>query len=64
MALSIAGSKSLSSSLHFLRFLVISVISAYCSGVSSEPLNQNEEEIAGYRDALNLIHNHYDELSP
>ncbi len=30
---------------------------------SSAPLNHNEEEIAGYRDALNLIHNHYQELS-
>ncbi len=30
---------------------------------NSAPLNHNEEEIAGYRDALNLIHNHYQELS-
>jgi Fic family protein len=30
---------------------------------SSAPLNHNEEEIAGYRDALNLIHSHYSELS-
>ncbi len=30
---------------------------------SSAPLNQDEEEIAGYRDALNLIHNNYPMLS-
>lgn len=30
---------------------------------SSAPLNHNEEEIAGYRDALNLIHNHYQALA-
>ena len=29
---------------------------------SSAPLNHNEEEIAGYRDALNLIHNNYQNL--
>ena len=29
----------------------------------SAPLNHNEEEIAGYRDALNLIHNNYQNLS-
>ncbi len=30
---------------------------------SSAPLNHNEEEIAGYRDALNLIHNNYQNLN-
>lgn len=30
---------------------------------SSAPLNHNEEEIAGYRDALNLIHNGYQNLN-
>lgn len=30
---------------------------------SSAPLNHNEEEIIGYRDALNLIHNNYQNLS-
>ncbi len=30
---------------------------------SSAPLNHNEEEIAGYRDALNLIHNSYSYLN-
>ncbi len=30
---------------------------------SSAPLNHNEEEIAGYRDALNLIHKNYQNLS-
>lgn len=30
---------------------------------SSEPLNHNEQEIAGYRDALNEIHLHYDVIS-
>lgn len=30
---------------------------------SSAPLNHNEEEIAGYRDVLNMIHTHYDDLS-
>lgn len=29
---------------------------------SSAPLNHNEEEIAGYRDVLNMIHNHHDVL--
>lgn len=29
---------------------------------SSAPLNHNEEEIAGYRDALNIIHNNYNDL--
>lgn len=29
---------------------------------NSKPLNHNENEIAGYRDALNEIHLHYDEL--
>lgn len=29
----------------------------------TEPLNHNEKEIAGYRDALNLIHNNYSKLS-
>ncbi len=29
----------------------------------SAPLNHNEQEIAGYRDALNLIHTKFDELS-
>lgn len=29
----------------------------------SEPLNHDEQEIAGYRDALNEIHSGYDELS-
>ena len=30
---------------------------------SSAPLNHNEEEIVGYRDALNLVHNNYQNLS-
>lgn len=30
---------------------------------SSAPLNHNEAEIAGYRDALNIIHNGYEDLS-
>lgn len=30
---------------------------------NSEPLNHDEEEIAGYRDVLNLIHSGYDNLS-
>ncbi len=30
---------------------------------SSAPLNHNEEEIVGYRDALSLIHNNYQNLS-
>ena len=30
---------------------------------SSAPLNHNEEEIAGYRDALNLIHNNYQNIN-
>lgn len=30
---------------------------------SSEPLNHNEQEIAGYRDALNQIHLHYNDMS-
>jgi len=30
---------------------------------SSAPLNHNEREIAGYRDALNLIHTRYDEMT-
>lgn len=30
---------------------------------SSAPLNHNEQEIAGYRDALKLIHEHYDGMS-
>ena len=30
---------------------------------SSEPLNHNEQEIAGYRDALNQIHLHYNNMS-
>lgn len=30
---------------------------------SSAPLNHNEEEIVGYRDALNLIHNNYQNLN-
>ncbi len=30
---------------------------------SSTPLNHNEEEIASYSDALNLIHNHYQALA-
>ena len=30
---------------------------------SSAPLNPNEKEIAGYRDALNLIHNNYQNLN-
>ncbi len=30
---------------------------------SSAPLNHNEEQIAGYRDALNLIHKNYQNLS-
>lgn len=29
---------------------------------SSAPLNHNEEEIVGYRDALNLIHNNYQDI--
>lgn len=29
---------------------------------SSKPLNHNEAEIAGYRDALNEIHMHYDQI--
>lgn len=29
---------------------------------SSEPLNHNEQEIAGYRDALNQIHLHYEDI--
>ena len=29
---------------------------------NSAPLNHNEQEIAGYRDVLNLIHNHYMDL--
>ena len=29
---------------------------------SSEPLNHNEQEIAGYRDALNQIHLHYKDI--
>lgn len=29
---------------------------------NSKPLNHNEKEIAGYRDALNEIHSHYDEM--
>ena len=29
---------------------------------SSKPLNHNEAEIAGYRDALNEIHLHYDDI--
>lgn len=29
---------------------------------NSAPLNHDEEEISGYRDALNYIHNHYKEL--
>lgn len=29
----------------------------------SSPLNHNEEEIAGYRDALNIIHNGYKDIS-
>lgn len=30
---------------------------------NSAPLNHNEQEIAGYRDALNLIHNNYKNLN-
>ena len=30
---------------------------------SSAPLNHNEEEIAGYRDALDLIHNNYQDIN-
>ena len=30
---------------------------------NSAPLNHNEEEIAGYRDALNLIHTNYKDIS-
>ena len=30
---------------------------------STEPLNHDEEEIAGYRDALSLIHSNYENLS-
>ena len=30
---------------------------------SSAPLNHNEQEIAGYRDALNIIHNGFDNIS-
>ena len=30
---------------------------------SSAPLNHNEEEIAGYRDALNLIHNNFQNIN-
>ena len=30
---------------------------------SSEPLNHNEQEIAGYRDALNQIHLHYKDIN-
>lgn len=30
---------------------------------SSAPLNHNEQEIAGYRDALDMIHTHYEALS-
>lgn len=30
---------------------------------SSEPLNHNEQEIAGYRDALNQIHLHYNNMN-
>ena len=29
---------------------------------NSKPLNHNESEIAGYRDALNEIHSHYEEI--
>lgn len=30
---------------------------------NTEPLNHNEQEIAGYRDVLNIIHNNYQNLS-
>ncbi|MBR1535432.1 MAG: hypothetical protein IJ630_00665 [Treponema sp.] len=30
----------------------------------SEPKNRNEEEISGYRDVLNTIHESYDYISP
>ena len=29
---------------------------------NSKPLNHNENEIAGYRDALNEIHLHYEDI--
>ena len=37
-------------------------IAAIVNG-SSAPLNHNEAEIAGYRDALNLVHTQYDRLT-